>query len=233
MALSNASAKRGSGPQTYQATNAAIATTTTAGTNHADTTSASRWIGARVRWASPTIRTICASTVSLPTRSARITKLPVPLMVAPVTRRPASLTTGVGSPVSIDSSTVLRPSTTMPSAGILLARPDAKAIAQADVGHRLVELLSVADDPGGLRREIEQLANRGARPAASAEFEDLAEEHEDGDHDRRFEVGLDGPVHTKPGRENLRRERRGHAEQPGRADTEGDEREHVGLTRPD
>ena len=38
------------------------------------TTSASRWIGARLRCASPTMRTICASSVSAPTRSARITQ---------------------------------------------------------------------------------------------------------------------------------------------------------------
>ena len=65
-----------------------IATTTTAGTKYPETTSASRWIGARVRWASLTMRTICASMVSLPTRSARITRPPVPLTVPPITRSP-------------------------------------------------------------------------------------------------------------------------------------------------
>ena len=52
------------------------ATTTTVGTNHADTVSASRWIGARDRCASLTMRTICASSVSAPTRCASITKVP-------------------------------------------------------------------------------------------------------------------------------------------------------------
>ena len=42
-------------------------------------------MGARLRCASLTMRTICASSVSLPTRSARMTKLPVPLTVPPVT----------------------------------------------------------------------------------------------------------------------------------------------------
>ena len=92
--------------------------TTTAGTNQDATRSASRWIGARVRCASPTMRTICASSVSAPTRSARITSVPVPLIVPPVTRAPGSFSTGMGSPVTIDSSTELRPSTTTPSTGI-------------------------------------------------------------------------------------------------------------------
>ena len=48
-----------------------------AGTNTPETTSAIRWIGARVRCASPTSRTICASSVSRPTRSARMTSAPV------------------------------------------------------------------------------------------------------------------------------------------------------------
>ncbi len=42
MALNSANANRGSGPHTYQPTNAASDTTTTAGTNQADTASASR-----------------------------------------------------------------------------------------------------------------------------------------------------------------------------------------------
>ena len=54
----------------------------TAGTKYADTRSASRWMGARLRWASPTMRTIWASRVSAPTRSARMTRVPVPLRVA-------------------------------------------------------------------------------------------------------------------------------------------------------
>ena len=75
-------------------------------------------MGARVRWASLTIATICASSVSLPTRSARITKPPVPFTVPPVTRSPALFSTGMGSPVTIDSSTELVPSSTLPSTGI-------------------------------------------------------------------------------------------------------------------
>ena len=58
-----------------------------------------------------------ASSVSRPVRSARITKLPVVFCVAPVTRAPGPFSTGIGSPVIVDSSTLLRPSSTTPSAG--------------------------------------------------------------------------------------------------------------------
>ena len=66
----------GGGPNSAHATNASTATAPTPGANQPATTSTRRWIGARERCASATIRTICASTVSLPTRSARKMKLP-------------------------------------------------------------------------------------------------------------------------------------------------------------
>ena len=117
-ALTRACASRGSGPKTAQAMNVMTATRTTAGTKYAETTSARRWIGARVRRASLTMRTIWASTVSAPTRSARMTRPPVPLTVPPITRSPGPFSTGIGSPLIIDSSTALEPSTTTPSTGI-------------------------------------------------------------------------------------------------------------------
>ena len=64
-----------------------------------------------------TSRMICASAVSAPTLVARKVKEPVVFMVAPITSSPAPLTTGIGSPVSIDSSTADEPLTTMPSTG--------------------------------------------------------------------------------------------------------------------
>ena len=108
----------GAGPKIAQAMKARIATPTTAGTNQLATRSTRLWIGARERWASATIFTIWASIVSLPTRRARMTKLPDWLRVPPLTLSPGVFSTGTGSPVSIDSSTVLRPSCTTPSTGI-------------------------------------------------------------------------------------------------------------------
>lgn len=80
-------------------------------------TAARRWIGARLRWASLTVRTICASSVSLPTRVARRTSILAPFTVPPLSRSPGALRTGAASPVSIDSSTGLSPSSTSPSTG--------------------------------------------------------------------------------------------------------------------
>ncbi len=64
-----------------------------------------------------TIWTICASTVFEPIESARITSAPLVLSVAPISSSPGPLGTGIGSPVSIDSSTELLPSITTPSTG--------------------------------------------------------------------------------------------------------------------
>src|SRR5436190_1654266 len=58
-----------------------------------------------------------ASMVSLPTRSARITSDPFPFAVAPITREPAAFSTGIDSPVIMDSSTALDPPSTTPSTG--------------------------------------------------------------------------------------------------------------------
>ena len=118
IALSRAKASRGCGPQKLHAMNASTAIPTTMGTNQAAMRSASRWMGARVRCASDTMRAICASSVSLPTRSAFMIKLPVVLTVPPVSFAAGSFSAGIGSPVTIDSSTALRPSTTDPSTGI-------------------------------------------------------------------------------------------------------------------
>ena len=117
-ALTRACASRGSGPIAAQIAKVAAATAMTAGTKTPAATSARRWMGARLRCASPTSATMRASTVSAPTRSARMTNAPAPLTVAPTSRSPGSFETGMGSPVSIDSSTAPWPSSTRPSTGI-------------------------------------------------------------------------------------------------------------------
>ena len=81
-------------------------------------TSASRAIGGLEPWACSTSLTICARAVSLPTFVAVKVNDPVVLRVAPMTSSPAPLLTGIGSPVSMDSSTADEPSATTPSTGI-------------------------------------------------------------------------------------------------------------------
>src|SRR5439155_16634434 len=80
-ALVSARRPAGSGPRSHHETNVSAAITRTTGTKTPATRSASRWIGAREPWASATSLTIRARVVSLPTRAARKTKLPVRLTV--------------------------------------------------------------------------------------------------------------------------------------------------------
>src|SRR3954463_15653921 len=141
--------------------------------------SASRWMDARVRCASPTMWTMRASSVSEPMRSARNTKEPEPLIVAPVTRSPAAFAAGTGSPLTIDSSMRLQPSSTRPSprplSPPLTPRPpppraaprpfpagfDAQPIPDLDVLELHLLLASVRlEPPGEIRRELEQVAHR-------------------------------------------------------------------------
>ena len=72
MAFRNAYAISAPGRRTTTRRAVTMAMATTICTKYAAMTSASRWIGARVRCASPTICTIRASRVSEPTRSARM-----------------------------------------------------------------------------------------------------------------------------------------------------------------
>jgi hypothetical protein len=59
-----------------------------------------------------------ASAVSLPTLVALNLKLPVLFRVPPITSSPTCFSTGMDSPVIIDSSTALAPAITLPSTAI-------------------------------------------------------------------------------------------------------------------
>ncbi len=89
----------------------------TAGTNQPVTRSATRWIGAFEPCARSTSVTIWDRVVSRPIRSARMTNEPLALIVAPIAWSPTALSTGIDSPVSIDSSTDELPSIRTPSTG--------------------------------------------------------------------------------------------------------------------
>ena len=85
------------------------------GTNTPEIWSARRWTGALPAWASATMRPICASVVSEPTRVARTSRDPHVLTVAPVTASPGAASTGTDSPVRREVSRAEDPSTMMPS----------------------------------------------------------------------------------------------------------------------
>ena len=69
-------------------------------------------------WASSTILITCERKVSSPILVALTFRSPRWLIVAPITVSPGFFCTGIDSPVAIDSSTPLSPSSTMPSVGI-------------------------------------------------------------------------------------------------------------------
>ena len=89
----------------------------TAGTNHDAIRSANAWIGAFEPWAFSMRRIICERVVSPPTRVAVNSKLPTLLIVAPTTVSPTFFSTGILSPVIIDSSIADEPLVISPSTG--------------------------------------------------------------------------------------------------------------------
>ena len=125
----------------------------------------------------------------------------------------------------MDSSTELRPSITFAVDRHLFAGPDAQPIADRDrvEADFLIRVVG-ADAAGGFRREVEQRPDRAAGLFARAQFEHLAEEHENGDHRRRLEIDRDRAVRSAEGRrEQARRDRRDHAVGPGDARAHGDQ----------
>ena len=69
---------------------------------------------------------------------------------------PKRLVTGTGSPVSMDSSTALRPSVTTPSTGTFLARAHAQQIADMHLVQLHIFLTSIrVDAPRSLGRQPE------------------------------------------------------------------------------
>ncbi len=108
--------------------------------------SASRCPGALEFCASWTSFTICASAVSAPTFVARTRRVPTVFTVAPITSEPGAFSTGMDSPVTIDSSTSDSPSSTRPSVGDLRAGgADQHEVAGNDLGGRDLYLVTVTD----------------------------------------------------------------------------------------
>jgi hypothetical protein len=154
----------------------------------------------------------------------------VPFSVPPVTGRRRPFSTGIGSPVSSDSSTALRPAVTTPSIGT--CRPAGRA------GRRRRRPIPAAHPrsrrrpapASRLRRAIEQRADGAAGSGAGAKLQHLAEEHQRDDHRRRLEVERDQAVviaHRR--RKDAGREDGDEAVEEGRAGAERDQREHVEL----
>ena len=208
---------------------------TTPSTNQYDTASAMRCIGARERCACATSCTICASTVCEPTFSARITRLPLPLSVAPMSfvagtllhrHRLAGDHRLVHARAALEHHAIDRH---------LLARAHAQAVADVHVGELDVLLGAVVlEPPRGLGREAEQRADRGRGLRARAQLEQLAHERERDDHRGGLEIH----------RRRARAPRSPAGNTPGatvattlyaigRGDADADQRPHVGIAGAD
>jgi hypothetical protein len=100
----------------------------------------------------------------------------VPLIVAPTTRRRA-FSTGIGSPVTIDSSTCAAALEHDPIHRHLLARPHPQPVADLDTLERHILLGAIGrQPPRALGREPEQRLDRRAGLAARAQLEHLPEQ---------------------------------------------------------
>ncbi len=131
------------------------------------------------------MRTICASSVSAPTRSARMTKVPVPLIVPPRDMAARYLLDGdrlardhrlVHGALPIEHDAI---------DGHPLAGPHAQAITDLHVTERHVLFPAIVRQaPGRLGLKAQQRPDRPGRRAPGAQLEHLAEEHQRGD-DRR------------------------------------------------
>ena len=160
---------------------------------------------------------------------------PVVFIVAPIHRRSGALSTGIDSPVSIDSSTADAPSITSPSTGIRSPGRTSDDVAAQDVAGGHFELDAVANDAGRARLQADEPPDGLRRPAARARLEQLAEQHEDDDDDSRFEVDgcrLVAADDVRVGGNRRRRNRGDIRVDERRAGADGDERVHVGREVP-
>ena len=160
-----------------------------------------------------------------------MTKAPAPLTVPPVTRSPAPFSTGTGSPVTIDSSTALRPSRTAPSTG---TRSPGRTRRRSPTPTRSSGTSS--SRPSSRRtRAVAGASPSSARMAPLVRLRARSsrtwpEKHQHGDHRRHLEVEahLTGvTAHSR--REEAWRQRGGHAVGIRGARAEPDQREHVGA----
>ena len=183
-----------------------------------------RCIGARERCACATICTICDSTVAEPTCSERITSAPLVFIVAPMSLSPARLVTGIGSPVSIDSSTRAAALDDDAVDRHLLARPHAQQVADVHMRQRHILLAAVVGDAArGLGRQAEQRLDRCRGLRARPQLEHLAEQRQRDDDRGSLEVHRHAPHRDERCREDAaappwrRRCRRRPRRCPGRS----------------
>ena len=150
--------------------------------------SASRSMGARDTCAWRISATMRASTLASPSVVARYRKLPVVFSVPPATVSPGFFSTGMGSPVSIDSFTKLDPSTISPSTGSFSpGRTTMKSPRRTCAIGNLV-LGAVASHSGSRRLQTDQLTQSPGGLALGSRFQRPARDHEGDNQHRGFKI---------------------------------------------
>ena len=170
---------------------------------------------------------IWASMVSAPTLAARTRSEPVVLMVAPMTVSPACLVTGMGSPVTIDSSTADCPDRTVASTGIFSPGRIDDLVADDHLLDRDLGLGAVAQDAGGAGLQTEQRADGLAGAGLGPRFQQPAEQDQGDDDADGLEVHVPHVGRQQPGRDG---DEQAVAVRGGGA--QGDEAVHVGGAVP-
>ena len=176
------------------------------------------------------MRTIWASTVSAPTRSARMTRPPVPLTVPPITRSPGPFLDR--DRLAADHRLVDRacPSTTI-AVDRNLSRPGGPGADRRGRPGR-------AEHPPRDRRLTSRRAVLGARPeqgadgtaglAARPQLENLTQENQGHDHRRRLEINGDFTMMiAERGGKNTGKKRGDHTEHKSRPGPQCDQCEHI------
>src|SRR5438309_1283552 len=151
-----------------------------------------------------------------------------PRPVPTTTRLPGVFSTGIDSPVTSDSSTALRPSSTTPSTGTF-SPGRTRSRSPTCTCSRHVLLGAVGPEPACRRgRQAEQRPDRATRLAARAQLEHLAQQHEDRDDGCGLEVEPDlAAVRAERRREEPGRERPDDTVDVRHPGAERDQREHV------
>ena len=176
-------------PPDDQAKKASAATAITAGTNQPATWSASRWIGARLRCAcgdhlhDPRQHRVAADLLGAHDEAAGW------FIVPPITLSPGSLVTGMDSPVTIDSSTALRPSSTSPSTGTCSPGRTRRRSPTATCVEGDILVAAVGADAARASSARDRAARGWRRRSARApQLQHLAEQHQHGDDGGGLEI---------------------------------------------
>ena len=165
--------------------------------------------GARCACASSTMCTILAMVVSEAAAVARTCSVPPSMMDPANTWSPGPLATGADSPVTGAWSAAAAPSTTTPSIGGPLARPDHHDVAHdelGDVDGRLFELSvrrARAQGSGGGRRELHEAADGAPRALERRRLQHGAEAEEERDERRLRPLADGGGADHRQGHEDV------------------------------